>query len=266
MLKNITKYAAVAVVAAASIFATSCKKDKEPANNPAGGSRQLIKVEQGATLTTSFEYNADSKLSKMITKEGQVSNTVDFTYGADKKLATINSSILQLKFIYTTGALSKVEYYATLPQLKLTSYVDFVNQNGKVKESKVFAVIDQTTIAGDKTTFTYNAAGDVATSSQYQWNAVQNAYVLEQTTTYEYDGKTNPLAITAEFAQAFGGAISSHNITKEVVRNAQEQVIETNVYAYTFDDKGYPVTATQKTTTKENPNEVTTTLKFTYKN
>ncbi|GAB3937070.1 DUF3836 domain-containing protein [Mucilaginibacter myungsuensis] len=264
MLKTITRSAAVAMFAAASIFATSCKKDKEVVTNPTI-TRQLVKIEEGTDNTT-FEYNGDNKLSKMVTKDGPTTTNIDFTYDATKKLTVASMNLVQLKFAYNGNSISKVEYFSTGANPALTGYTEFTTQNGRVSEIKAFAKSGNVVTPFYKITYAYNAAGSVTTQTQYMWSPLEEKYELNETTTFEYDAKVNPLTITSDISATFYSVVSANNITKEVTKDALNQVVETSIYTYTYDDKGYPTIATKKTTTKENPNEVTATLKYTYKN
>jgi len=115
-----------------------------------------------------------------------------------------------------------------------------------------------------KTTYTYNG-NDVATQKTYAWSAVTNSYELSETNNYEYDNKVNPLAASSELGQTFFELNSVHNIVKETVYNAQNTLTETDTFSYTYDSQGYPSEG-DKTIVKPGAANVTSNLKFTYKN
>lgn len=267
MLNNITKKAAFVILSAAALTITSCKKEKSSIVVPVTpADHQLAKVEQDAAHYATFEYNADNLVSKAVNKSGVTVLNTDVTYNANKTVATATLNLTTLKFIYTNNALSKVEYHDQAGNDKLTFYTEFTNQNNKPVESKGYAVYQTTPSPDYKIVYTYNAAGDVITAKQYLWSPNNNNYFATETTTYEYDNKVNPLYALGNVGFMLFNVTSAHNITKEVVRDALDQITETSIYTYTYDAKGYPLTGTQKTTTQENPNEVTTQLKFSYKN
>ncbi|RFZ95620.1 hypothetical protein D0C36_08915 [Mucilaginibacter conchicola] len=263
-MNTITKNVAVAILSAVALLTASCVKENTAGPQPV--KHQILKIEQGADFTTTFAYNANNLVGKVTTLQNGLSITANLTYNSDKKVIATSLKNLDLKYVYAEGKLSKVEFYTPAPENKLSFYNDLSYQNGKVTEQKGFAWLQNAASPDYKIVYTYNAAGDVATQQQFNWSTVANAYVAAGRSAFEYDNKPNPLTAIQGVNYTFFNAAPAHNIKKETVFNANGEQVAQHSYIYTYDADGYPLTATKKTTTADNPNVVATLIKFIYKN
>jgi|GEM_PF-889824 len=271
MNKQITRYTAW-ILTIGVLTISACKKDDKngggttPIPTPTtSGSRQITKIEESTGAYSAFDYNADGLISKIESREnGEVTN-VTLTYSPLKKLISAAMADGSMNYIYDGSQLRRVDYISKTDN-SVVGYTKFTYQNTKLSESAQYVKYQGNDIAYMKTTYTYNG-NDVATQKIYAWSAVTNSYELSETWNYQYDNNVNPLAASSssELGQTFLELNSGHNIVKQTVYNAQNTLTETDTFSYTYDSQGYP-SESDKTVIKPGAANVTSHLKFTYKN
>jgi len=267
MNKQITRYTAW-ILALGVLTISACKKDDKNGGGttptpPTTGSRQITKIEESTGAYSAFDYNADGLISKIESREnGEVTN-VTLTYSALKKLISAAMADGSMNYIYDGSQLIRVDYISKTDN-SVVGYTKFTYQNTKLSEAMQYVKYQGNDIAYMKTTYTYNGS-DVATQKTYAWSAVTSSYEISETRNYEYDNKVNPLATSSELGQTFFELNSVHNKVKETVYNAQTTLTETDTFSYTYDSKGYPSEG-DKTVVKPGTANVTSHVKFTYKN
>jgi len=249
---------------------SACKKDDKNGGGttpiptpPTTGSRQITKIEESTGAYSAFDYNSDGLISKIESREnGEVTN-VTLTYSPLKKLISAAMADGLMNYIYDGSQLRRVDYISKTDN-SVVGYTKFTYQNTKLSEAVQYVKYQGNDIAYMKTTYTYNGS-DVATQKTYAWSAVTSSYEISETRNYEYDNKVNPLATSSELGQTFFELNSAHNKVKETVYNAQNTLTETDTFSYTYDSKGYPSEG-DKTIVKPGTANVTSHVKFTYKN
>ena len=267
MNKQIIRHAAL-ILAIGVLTISACKKDDKKGGGttpvpPTTGSRQIAKIEESTGAYSTFDYNADGLISKIESKENGEITDVTLTYSPLKKLISAAIADGSMNYIYDGSQLRRVDFISKTDN-SVVGYTKFTYQNTKLSEAAQYVKYQGNDIAYMKTTYAYNGS-DVATQKTYAWSAITNSYQLSETRNYEYDNKTNPLAVTSELAQTFFQLNSVHNPVKETVYNAQNNLTETDTYSYSYDDKGYP-SAGDKTVAVPGTANVTTHVKYTYKN
>ncbi|HTK18457.1 MAG TPA: hypothetical protein VL442_03040 [Mucilaginibacter sp.] len=271
-MKKQAKYVTL-IVSMSVLFITACKKDHTIVSptpgtpTPTGNDEKLAKVEQSNGAYTSFDYNASGQVATLSAKQtGSAVEILALSYNADKKIDAATTTDGKMKFVYDSNkSLTRLEFWSTQNQHDtLRAYTNYIFQNGKLAESKMFIKFDPADIPAERITYTYNASGDVTTQQTYEWSILLNNYALKETATFEYDSKKNPLSATFELGQALLESISVHNPVKRTVTDAQNNVTETDTFTYSYDSKGYPATQTEKIV-KPNNADVSIQSTFSYK-
>ena len=94
---------------ALAVFFASCDKDDVNPNEPQPEGSRIKKVEYSSNEYTSFVYNPDNTISKMIFADGSEINNANFTYANGKlgEIQTDDGLAYQLK--YQNGKASVVD-------------------------------------------------------------------------------------------------------------------------------------------------------------
>lgn len=256
------------ILAVASIAFVSCKKDKGSGPNPAPVTKKLSRIEENGQTTATFQYNTDGALKTIMMDLGLFgATTFNISYNAQKKISEVlTSDGDKTSFIYEAGNLKMTENFEEGDKI---SENHFTYENGKMKSNTVFTgspegngtIIYRPTF---RTVYHYNANGTVQKVSTYQLDdndqlALEYEYVYQQ-----YDNKTNPLTIIAEFSQVMMyQPMSVNNPVVEKLLAPNGTVSETTENAYTYDAAGYPSTLTS-TVTAPGQTPTVRTVKFFY--
>mgnify|MGYP000391387852 CR=1 FL=1 len=180
-----------------------------------------ISVSGGDDIT--FEYNADGKISKIISS----GFTGVYTYDAQKIASKLSIDIMGMSQIvtdFTYDSLGKIS------KMKNTSAVSFPIAMDVIREDVL----------------SYNSNQVTKCISSYTVTPAGPDVPANVTSTYTYDNKispfyTLPLAYNL-FVISFGGAnsyiLSKNNLTKAVVISG---INDTTNYTYEYDSEGYAV-------------------------
>ncbi|MDO3641112.1 hypothetical protein [Mucilaginibacter sp. L3T2-6] len=248
MKKQTKKYAPLLIIAGV-LFLSACKKDDKttgggPTPTPVPtGTHLITRIQQDADNYTSFNYNASGLIDRIEGKNNGEASNIALTYNAQKKINTAVTTDGAINFIYTGTTLSGMEYLDQTNNA-VVAYTQFTYLNNKLSEYTQYVKYLNDNIPFTKVTYSYNG-DDVETQTTYQWSVVTNQFKVSETRKFEYDNKTNPIVAAPELAQALFQMISAHNPVKETVYNAQNAIIETDTYSYTYDSNGYPATQTE---------------------
>ncbi len=248
------------------MFTASCKKDNHGADKPANGIK-LKRVEASATNYTSFEYNSAGNITKIITAEDGETDVIDLAYQNNKLFSLTSSDQEALKFTYATNGLTdRVDMYQGGLQGANVGYFKFSYNNAVLSDIVTYGLIpnEANPVPLIKTTFEYYANGDIKTQRDLQYNWLTKAYVISESTTYEYDTHDNPLYSVSEIYQLKFEAPSKHNPVKATVTDENNDLVRTTTYAYTYNSNGYPTQAQTKVTEPRQPNPTVSTVKFSY--
>lgn len=246
-------------LASAALLTTSCKKDNE--KQPDNAATKLIKVEESASVYTTFGYNTTGQVNKIVSKDAEGEEAIQITYDGNKPTVA-TTAIGSTKFTYANNKLDVAELYAgttKIGQIKI-NYV-----NGTVNNVVVSHNLGEggsTTFA--KTVYEYYANGDVKKETDYGWNDANETFVVSGSTVFEYDDKNNPMLALGDVYQVTFNLVSKHNPVKEIVSDETGALTHTNFYTYTYNNNGYPVTAQKKKITANEANTVVSNIKYTY--
>ena len=273
MLKN-NLITTLSVLFTASILFISCKKDNHPSPvpDPDPVSKKIWKIKTNENDSTLFAYTTTGELHKVITtEEGMGNNVVTYTfiYTPDSKLSEISSTTgLKYKFLYESNTLKLTENYLGANKL---SENHFEYSNNKVSAATVL-----TAFPGNnggtlykptfKTTYTYDAAGQLKKVISYTVNPNTNAPTkVNEKEINQYDNNKNPLGILSPLSMVHIHDIpGEHNIIKETLYGENMQVEEITLNSYVYDKDNYPVTSTS-TATPAGGTPSTINFKYYYK-
>ncbi|MDJ1506261.1 hypothetical protein [Xanthocytophaga agilis] len=244
----------------------ACKKDDAPTTPSVNTDCQVTREEdeEGYVL---FEYNTDEKIIKASsydkTKNNALESTLftDYTNGKVEKIRIFyngkNSGTPDITAMATTNASGKIQTL-TAPFL------------GGVSSTATFTYTGDniTKITRNDTQFRYEYDGNGnLTKIFYKIGSQAEELVTE----YTYDNKPNPhrtYVALLVFAVVFGDiadVVSSNNPISEKSYDG-ETVSSTSAYAYTYNDKGFPLTVKQTISQSGKADEVINfTLQYTCK-
>ena len=237
----------------------SCrKKDSINLSN-----QQLVKIEQDANNYTALTYNADRTLSSIKDVEDSYINETEITYNAEKKPIIGKSNGFNLNFIYTGGKLTRINTVAQNTQ-GVIAFMEFTYTNNLLTQTAISADVNDQVLIGTKLFYLYHPNGDVKQITMAGLNPMDNTFEVFAIHRFEYDQMVNPLKVSAEVFSGLNWNASAHNITKETVLTADEQVTEVITTTYTYHNAtGMPLTA-KEVTAPVGGDAVTITKKFIY--
>lgn len=249
------------------VLFTSCDKDDVNPNEPQPEGSRIKKLEYNTNEYTSFEYNADNTISKMIFGEaGQVSNSV-FTYANGKLDKIQTDDELAYQFNYHNGKTSRVDILEEGVGKISFNEMAYYTSSGYLQQVTTFTMTFNPAIFPPYYRITYDYyndnTGNVKEAKYYLWDENRVDFVLEKTIEYsQYDNKVNPFAQFGIVGFLLFGVNTSNNPGKMVEKDDNGQVISTSTFTYTYNSKGLPTQAVE--TLVENGATTTNTVKFTY--
>ena len=259
----------ITLLAVTALFFLSCKKENDSVNG--GGS------------------NNSTKLVKMVAKSGSDSSVSEFTYNSSGKIVGFKLSgvesggPLDLRLTYVRNSSDVIQKQILkgndLGALGLDSIVTVVNYdvgNNRyknaisvlvlfgfaIKDSIVFqydgtgrltSEIDYTDAGSGmepstKTEYTY-LGNNLGGEKYYSYDNIASSFELEETYTYEYDSKINPLQFAPDAAVLnMNPFYSANNITKTTyvdAIDASNNYVSNDTYTYTSVNR--PATSTSVT-------------------
>ena len=245
-----------ALLLAAVLFFTSCKKDKSE-EIPTGSAQKLEKISIGEDFLN-FVYNADGTLKQAIVKDEFSSGgdvvTYTITYDAQKRMSQVSTSEGEKLFpVYVNNQLAKVEVKDNANTL--IGITEYTYEGSLLKTATVRTNLTGPMIDLMKFEFAYNAAGNISKTSYFFVDPVNGGLDPDGYVTYEYDNKQNPLAAVKEFLKLIWYVPSNNNILKEVHVDANAAVEETVEYNYSYNARNLPQSGTVKRTVPGTPVE-----------
>jgi len=257
----------LALSAFTCVFLFSCKKEDDLSNN-SGGSNP-------------------TRLVKMVTKSGSDSTVYNFTYNSSGKITAANLSgaesgqPIDLRVTYIRNAsgiiqkqVLKSNEFAAVGIDSIVTIVNYDAGNNRYKNAvSVFSIFGFS--IRDSIVFQYDASGkmiteidytdggggtyDPSTKTEYSYsgnNVLSEkfysyggaAFDLDETDTYEYDAKTNPLQFASDAVVLnLVPFYSANNTTKTTVvaSNPADNYITTETYTYNSSNR--PATSTSVT-------------------
>jgi len=258
-MKNLNPLRSVAIAFMLCMVLASCrKKDSINVTTP-----QLVKIEQDANNYIALSYNADRTLSLIKDVEDSYISETEITYNADKKPVAGKTAAFNLDFIYTGGKLTRIN--TVDPQTKqLIGFTEFTYQNNQLVQTGISATINDQILIETRLSYLYYSNGDIKQIAMSGLDFEDKTFSVYAIHRFEYDDKVNPLKFGSELFSGLNWHASSHNITKETVLTANEQLQETITTTYTYNQAGMPITATEKSV-PVNGAAVTVNKKFIYK-
>jgi len=246
-------------LASAALLTTSCKKDN--AENPDKPAPKLVKIDEGNGLYTTFGYNTAGQVNKIVAKDAEGEEAIQIAYDGNKPTVA-TTAVGSTKFIYANNKLDVAQLFAgttKIGQIKI-NYV-----NGTVNNVVVSHNLDGSgSITFAKTVYEYYANGDVKKETDYSWNEANETFVISGSTVFEYDDKSNPMLALGDVYQVAFSLVSKHNPVKEIVSDETGASTHTNVYTYTYNTNGYPVTAQKKKIITNQANPTVSNITYTY--
>lgn len=236
-----------------------------------------IKGENQGLPVESYNYNAQGLLGK-VTNYMNPGMPVYFFYNSAGQPAVAKTLVPNTekandtyKFYYAGGRLDKIEMIYTgfdSANTKPNYTFTYKYAQGRLAEILSYGSDAEANPAG-RTTYAYYANGDVKSTSVEEKDFATNAFHLAYALSFEYDTKYNPLKKWGELLPGFGTyfSASSHNVTKQVmVEEDARKVTEVLTRTYTYNDKGYPLTANERVVFPQNPSDpgLIQTLIYTY--
>jgi len=225
---------------------------------------QLTEFSDGSDVTR-FEYNTDRSLKKIILSNDPVSLDDNVTYtvkhlnqGKIDELTGSNGT--KIKLSYTNGFLSKAEAFDGTIKISQTDYA----YNGNVLRSSTISMIENNTaVPFFKGEFTFTSTGNISRTNAFMYNPLTNRLEATGYVNKQYDTKINPFATLGDVVKVFWQVAPVNNVTKAEYFNATGQPEEVVQTTYTYNAKGYPVSATMRETEAGQP-PVTATLTYKY--
>jgi hypothetical protein len=269
----------ITLFAVSGVCLLSCQKDKDSINGGGSNSTRLV---------------------KMVAKSGADSSVSEFTYNSSGKIVGFKLSgvesggPLDLRLSYIRNSSDVIQKQVLkgndLAALGIDSIVTVVNYDAgnnryknaisvlvlfgiSIKDSIVFQYDSGGRLASEidytdggygmepstKTEYTF-VGSNLAGERYYSYDNVSGTFDLEETYTYEYDSKVNPLQFATEAAVLnMNPFYSANNVTKTTyvdAFDASNNYVSIDTYTYTSTNK--PATSTSVT----GGNTVTTTYYY----
>lgn len=263
-----------AAAALVSVFLFSCQKEVNE-NNGGGGSNNnnnpnLLKktVEKSGSDSTvvTYTYNSAGKLTNMNTL-GSIGGQ---TFDLKQRFVRNSAGIIQQTIIKSDqfiqfgidSVVTKVNYDAANNRYKNAitsiSLLGFSFKDSLVYQydasGKLTTEIDYSDdgtgggyVPSGKTEYVYTGS-NLTTQKDYTYDDTSASWDLDETDTYEYDAKTNPVQFVAD-APVLGiaGFFSANNATKITAVNADPTKNAVTTETYTYNAANRPATGTSTT-------------------
>ena len=222
-----------------------------------------------------YGYNTQGLLSTLI-YVGGYGFPITFYYDADKKpvlakrISDYDNIVYdKYKFYYVGNRLDKIEYIYTGADSNNTKphlIKKFFYQDNRLWRIVYYGEAEAEDQIFGRVSYVYYPNGDVKKFTDERWDATSGTYSLFGDITYEYDNRNNPFKKAAENLPGFSRYFhpSPHNVVKEIhYDGATQQVSAVITRSYTYNGKGFPLAATEKSDYPDYPSE-TEVLKYTY--
>jgi len=260
-MKNLNPLRSFAIAFALCLALASCRKKDSINVTPAP---QLIKIEQDANNYIALSYNADRTLSLIKDVEDSYISETEITYNTDKKPIAGKTTMFSLDFIYTGGKLTRINTLDCQTK-QLIGFTEFTYQNNQLIQTGISATINGQIVVETRLSYLYYSNGDVKQIAMSELDFTDKTFSVYAIHRFEYDQKVNPLQFGLELFSGLNWHASAHNIAKETVLTANEQLQETITTTYTYDQAtGMPLTAIEKSVPVDG-DVVTVNKKFIYK-
>ncbi|MCJ8167235.1 hypothetical protein MKJ04_20510 [Pontibacter sp. E15-1] len=236
-----------------AVALSSCEKNEQETAMPAFEQGMISHVMADSAAVTAYAFSGKqlSQVNHYDTKTGKLESFDKYERDGSGKLvkatsyAAGNHALLsEQKYTYNTnGLLSKTEmayYKGGKLEYSALATVEYDTKNN-LKKKSLYEVNSATeeAIPTSYTTFELLPNGNYANEKQYVIDDKGEASLFS-TTTYSYDSNQNPFHELAEP----GSASSPNNMiaSSALVHNSKKTYKYT--YAYTYDERGYPLTQT----------------------
>ncbi|HTM93199.1 MAG TPA: hypothetical protein VL095_12320 [Flavisolibacter sp.] len=254
-----------AVLAALSIGLFSCQKEvKDIFSNTGGGASgtRLIKTveKMGAdSVVTVYTYNSSGKIIKadFVGVEAGQPYSLSYTYvrnssgviqkqileSSDFAAAGIDSIVSIVKFDAGSNRYQNSVTDFSLFGIPLLDSVAFqYDGSGRLTSEIDYNDVGFGYLPGWKKEYTYNGT-NVATEKYYSFDFTSSDFVLEDTYTYEYDTKINPLQFAADAPVLnLFPFYSSNNLAKLTYVASDPADNFTSTINYTYNSSNRPLT------------------------
>ena len=238
-----------------STFFNCKKEDEETVDTPeiqtATGDIMYIKsIEKSNNPVVSFEYDDSHRLSKMIFYSGSTTTELRCTYDNGKmiKSEVYGDNTLYFKFTYSydnSGNLERCDFFNPEDNTD-TQYWTFENDNGKI--TSIIEYNDNIPI--EKYEFSYM---DDSISMIKEYSYSNNNWEMFGYKEYECDNKNNPFyVLQIPFSLDMDEMplfVNKNNILVEKIYDADGNLQFTDQSVYTYNNKSYPETITEDSTT-----------------
>ncbi|HLO82820.1 MAG TPA: hypothetical protein VK166_17765 [Chitinophagaceae bacterium] len=246
------------------VLISSCEKNDA---KPEQSGTRVTKVEYSSDEYTSFVYNPDHTISKMVFAEaGEISNS-NFTY-ANGSLSEIHSEdglTYQLK--YNNGKPYVVDVLEDGTGKISFNELVYYSASGYLQQVTTYSMTTNPAIFPPFFRIVYDYyndnTGNVKAARYYFYDENVSDFVLTKTIEYsQYDSKVNPFAQFGLVGYLLFGVNAGNNPGKMVEKDEDGQVTSTSIFNYTYNSKGLPTQAVETVT--ENGTTKTNTVKFSY--
>lgn len=254
------------MLALASLLLFSCQKEKESVGGGGGGtnSTRLVKMvlKSGAdSAVEEFTYNSAGKIVGFRLSGAESNQPVDLrlTYIRNSS-GIIQKQILKSNDLGTLGLdsiVTVVNYDGANSRYK-NAVSEFVLFGFSIRDSidfqydgtgRLVSEIDYTDAGlgmepSTKTEYTFSG-NNLAGEKTYSYDDVAGAFQLEETYTYEYDSKTNPLQFASDAPVLnMNPFYSANNIIKTTLVATDPASNYVSTESYTYDSSNRPLTST----------------------
>ncbi len=258
----------------ATLLLFSCSKEKSidttDPDGPGGGGggnssgllvKTAIQLGQNDSSITNYAYDAQNRLVRLwlsgnqnvMSDPGEII-IVRNSQGAIQSF-TVNdapgSSENMVYTVYYDGGSGRYTAKVSTEDVSGTLYRDSLVYNyngaGQISEEIYYVSIDGSPYADwAKNEFIYNGSGNLTEYKGYFLDVNTINYVQASHILVEYDNKTNPLVLGAEGILLDQiNFVSPNNVTKATVTDLEDPSNnEVATYAYVYNDKNKPATAT----------------------
>lgn len=260
-MKNLFTAKQFLILSLLGISLFSCSKDDaDSPTKPNKVEKKLSKIEIDANNYSVFKYNKGLLAELEDLTDGEFERST-IKYNNDKKPIEVLNAQGKIKFGYTDERLVKEELYNTGSDI-IGTYNQYTYQGKQVNEVTGYGLYEQDEPYFKRKYF-YYPNGDVEKVEIYVPNG-NNGFKLSIKIAYEYDNKINPfVGSVGSYLALFTQIYTQHNVIKETTTNAAGTLSNVITTTYTYDNDGYPLTATEKEIENDG-DPVTTRMKFVY--
>jgi hypothetical protein len=255
---------AFALFAGLTTSLVSCKKDKDDNDGGTPGNQTLhVKEFNNDGEFIRFRYNGAGKVDQVTVSSELNSGGEVLVYSVsyvNGKLDKLESTENVITANYENGNLTSSDMLIDGDKIGFTNFQYEANE-----------ITRASTYAGGGTDFELirefiferNNAGNIEEAIALLSDGEPGQLDRFGHVEFQYDQKTNPLYEHRDLLALFWQGVSKNNITREDHFDADLAAEDRYVYAYTYNDKSYPVTAT---VTQGLPGQPTSTSQvfFTY--